>query len=65
MSTETRFHDRATFVRKGRRLASITCPFCGVVTEAHLWSLAGSGKRCDCGAVHHYHPAATYKEKTT
>lgn len=35
----------------GRSTVSVRCPFCDCVTEARLWSLAGSGKRCDCGAV--------------
>lgn len=26
------------------------CPFCGSPVRAYWWSLAGSGKRCDCGA---------------
>ena len=37
----------------GRSTVFITCPFCGWKTEAYIWSLAGSGKRCpneDCRA---------------
>ncbi len=30
----------------GRSTVRVTCPFCGHVTEAYAWSLAGSGKRC-------------------
>lgn len=30
----------------------ITCPFCGAETRAYIWSLAGSGKKCICGAMH-------------
>lgn len=26
------------------------CPFCGAHTQAFWWSLAGGGKKCDCGA---------------
>lgn len=34
-----------------RRVVGVRCPFCSCVVEAHLWSIAGSGKRCECGAV--------------
>lgn len=37
----------------GRSTVFVTCPFCGRKTEAYVWSLAGSGKRCpnpDCRA---------------
>jgi len=34
----------------GRSSLTIRCPFCDGVTEAFRWSLAGSGKRCRCGA---------------
>lgn len=27
------------------------CPFCKADVKAYLWSLAGGGKRCDCGAM--------------
>lgn len=30
----------------GRSTVFVTCPFCGRRTEAYVWSLAGSGKRC-------------------
>lgn len=30
----------------GRSSIDIRCPFCGRVSEAFVWSLAGSGKRC-------------------
>lgn len=39
----------------GRTRLTITCPWCGTETVAHVWSLAGSGKRCPaagCDAVH-------------
>lgn len=60
---ESRDHDRHEWVNAdGRRMVTITCPFCRSRTEAHLWSLAGSGKRCPgCRALHTYHPAATHK----
>lgn len=38
----------------GRSSIYITCPFCSVVVEAFVWSLAGSGKKCACGAIHYY-----------
>lgn len=46
----------ATVVREDRRPAgrstvTVRCPFCDCETEARLWSLAGSGKRCECGAT--------------
>ena len=34
----------------GRSTAYLTCPFCGTEVKAYIWSLAGSGKRCTCGA---------------
>ena len=30
----------------------LKCPYCETVTEAYAWSLAGVGKKCDCGAIH-------------
>lgn len=29
----------------------VTCPWCGKETECYVWSLAGSGKKCACGAL--------------
>lgn len=29
----------------------VDCPFCDATTEAFLWSLAGGGKKCSCGAI--------------
>lgn len=53
MSDESRLCETVGVNRAaaGRSTASIRCPFCDCVSEARLWSLAGSGKRCDCGAV--------------
>ena len=50
----------------GRTTIYITCPFCGVETMAYLWSLAGSGKLCSCGAKHTYMGGDTIRggEKT-
>lgn len=36
----------------GRSTVVIECPCCGTDTTAYVWSLAGSGKRCECGAKH-------------
>ncbi len=46
-------HDGLTTLwsRVGRTLVRLTCPFCQADVEAYLWSLAGSGKRCSCGAL--------------
>ena len=35
----------------GRSTAVIRCPFCQRKITVYIWSLAGSGKRCDCGAL--------------
>lgn len=35
----------------GRSTVDVQCPFCDTATQARLWSLSGSGKRCECGAV--------------
>ena len=48
--------------RAGRSVVGIRCPYCGSVTEAYIWSLAGSGKRCECGAVHHWLHQTSTKE---
>lgn len=37
-------NDRSTF---GRSTIDIRCPFCQSITTAFVWSLAGSGKRCE------------------
>jgi hypothetical protein len=36
----------------GKSTCIIECPYCGVETEAYVWSLAGCGKKCSCGAMH-------------
>lgn len=40
--------------RHGETTVDIICPFCGVTSIAYLWSLAGSGKKCGCGAKFTY-----------
>ena len=42
------------YQRGGCRLIDIRCPFCNAVVTAHVWSLAGSGKKCECGSLHTY-----------
>lgn len=37
----------------GRSTMTLRCPHCETVTEVRLWSLSGSGKRCECGAIFH------------
>jgi hypothetical protein len=50
---EGRPHMRsATYALFGRSFCRITCPFCGARVKAYVWSLAGGGKRCPCGALH-------------
>lgn len=53
MTTEQRFYETVYRHNRpgGRSVAGVRCPFCDVVMEARVWSLAGSGKRCDCGAL--------------
>lgn len=36
----------------GRSRCKIKCPFCSDIITVYLWSLAGSGKKCSCGAIH-------------
>lgn len=45
------------------KVIGIRCPFCGTVTEARVWSLAGVGKKCDCGAKHLWKPEISIKER--
>ena len=58
---ESRFYRTVSESRRERGMSSrvIECPFCGCYTEARLWSLAGSGKRCDCGATFDWLGTAT------
>lgn len=36
----------------GKSKAKLDCPFCGLTATVYIWSLSGSGKRCECGALH-------------
>jgi len=53
MIEETRRHEGVFVIRRevGRVYVVVVCPFCGNNIGAFLWSLCGSGKKCDCGAV--------------
>lgn len=42
----------------GRSSIEIECPFCGSMVRAYVWSLAGVGKRCPCGAKFHHNGSA-------
>lgn len=37
--------------RHGRSTMMVKCPFCEEEFEVYIWSFAGSGKRCSCGAL--------------
>jgi len=43
----------------GRSTEWVQCPYCLTWTECYKWSLAGRGKRCPCGALHHWHKNET------
>lgn len=36
----------------GKSTCVIRCPFCKQDVTVYMWSLAGSGKKCLCGALH-------------
>lgn len=60
---ERRDHHRTYYpAPSGRSSYLIQCPFCGVTIEARAWSLAGAGKRCECGALHHWYGTDKAKE---
>lgn len=51
--SEFRLHDRKYHSgAPGRSAYTVKCPFCDCDTEVYAWSLAGSGKLCECGAKH-------------
>ena len=37
--------------RHGKSTMMVKCPFCGRELEVYIWSFAGSGKKCSCGAL--------------
>ena len=41
----------ATLERPSSVVHWIECPWCKREVKAYLWSLAGGGKRCSCGAL--------------
>ena len=61
MISESRLYktSRETSNGSGRRTRTIQCPFCDCEIEAYVWSLAGSGKRCYCGAKHDFYGTTT------
>lgn len=51
IETEAREHIvKRSISEMGRSAAYFDCPFCGEEVKGYYWSLAGSGKRCRCGA---------------
>jgi hypothetical protein len=52
----------------GKSTVEVECPFCGQWTICYKWSLAGSGKMCQCGAKHTWshgtHPPQKKVEQT-
>lgn len=41
----------AGLVTHGRKEIHCVCPFCSADVKGYAWSVAGSGKRCVCGAL--------------
>lgn len=42
------------------RVVFFACPFCDTSVKAYVWSLAGGGKRCGCGAMFSYYGGAMH-----
>lgn len=62
--TITREHSRREYQSEhGRSTVAILCPFCGAQVIAYKWSMAGSGKRCECGALHTWLSGSKMKVK--
>jgi hypothetical protein len=57
------FEQRNYRPRMGRSSVDVTCPFCKAVTTAYVWSLAGGGKKCECGAIFTHYMAYPPMEK--
>lgn len=47
------------YVRNGKAMIDIECPFCGKIITAYIWSFSAVGKKCICGAKHLYIPAVS------
>ena len=49
---EVRPPEKAYFGRSsfGTSTKIVVCPFCKEEIEVYIWSFAGCGKNCDCGA---------------
>ncbi len=43
--------DHATLESPSSIVYWFECPWCHAKVKAYLWSLAGGGKRCSCGAI--------------
>lgn len=46
----------------GGSMVVVECPFCGDWTKAYVWSMAGVGKKCECGALHLWHGSMSRRE---
>lgn len=44
------YHKLHNGITQDNRTAIIECPFCKRQIHVYIWSLAGSGKKCICGA---------------
>ena len=47
----------------GRTRVVTDCPFCEATVYGYVWSIAGHGKKCDCGALLGLLQAVPPKEK--
>lgn len=56
-----RYEKTNNFPRMGRTYFYLTCPFCDRELKVYPWSLAGSGRRCPCGAKHGWWGLSTKK----
>jgi hypothetical protein len=45
-----RYHIISDHREMGLSRITLECPWCCEYVIAYIWSLAGSGKRCTCGA---------------
>ncbi len=65
MTIETRVYEVIDVETKGRGkfVLTIRCPYCQEHVKAFAWSLAGSGKRCNCGAIFGYYGHVATKKR--